>query len=95
MIVRLMNLYRFFHIRDTIVRAYWLMRRADVPIALKITTAVLALLIVSPLNVLGDIPLLGIIDDVALMSLLLGWFARAAERRQAMQTIDGTEIVAR
>ena len=77
------------------MRAYRLMRRADVPAPLKLATVVLALLILSPLNILGDIPLLGIVDDVALMSLLLGWFVRVAERQQATQTLDAAEIVAR
>ncbi|HTD33467.1 MAG TPA: hypothetical protein VK665_07400 [Candidatus Elarobacter sp.] len=34
----------------------------------------------SPLNILGDIPLLGIVDDAALLALLVGWFVRSAER---------------
>jgi len=38
------------------------------------------LLVLSPLNILGDIPLLGIVDDAALLALPVGWFVRSAEQ---------------
>ena len=56
------------------------MRDARVPVRLKLLTAAGALFILSPLNILGDIPLLGILDDAALVALLLAWFVRAASR---------------
>ena len=64
--------------RRTIERAYVLARDARVPLRLKLLTLAGALFILSPLNVLGDIPLLGIFDDAALLVLLLTWFVRAA-----------------
>ena len=36
------------------------------------------LFIISPLNLLGDIPLLGIFDDAALLGFVLTWFNRAS-----------------
>jgi uncharacterized membrane protein YkvA (DUF1232 family) len=45
---------------------------------LKILALVAAVFILSPLNILGDIPLLGILDDAALLALLAAWFVRAA-----------------
>jgi uncharacterized membrane protein YkvA (DUF1232 family) len=60
-----------------------LMRDARVPLWSKVTAVALALLIVSPLNVLGDIPLLGFIDDGALLLFLLHRFVAFAERSAA------------
>jgi uncharacterized membrane protein YkvA (DUF1232 family) len=64
--------------RRTLVRAYALVRDPRVPRRLKLLALAGALFILSPLNILGDIPLLGIIDDAALLALLAGWFVRAA-----------------
>ena len=64
--------------RRTLARAYAFARDARVPRRLKFLTLVGAVFILSPLNILGDIPLLGILDDAALLALLLAWFVRAA-----------------
>jgi uncharacterized membrane protein YkvA (DUF1232 family) len=64
--------------RRTLVRAGSLLRDPRVPLRLKLLALAGALFILSPLNVLGDIPLLGIVDDAALLALLLSWFVRAA-----------------
>lgn len=37
---------------------------------LKLATSIMAVLIVSPLDLFGDIPILGLFDDVALLMLL-------------------------
>jgi len=44
------------------------------------------LLVLSPLNVLGDIPLLGMIDDAGLLTLVLLWFTRVSA--PYLNTID-------
>jgi uncharacterized membrane protein YkvA (DUF1232 family) len=64
--------------RRTAVRAYALVRDARVPKRLKLLALAALLFILSPLNVLGDIPLLGLADDAVLIGLLLSWFVRAA-----------------
>ena len=64
--------------RRNLVRAYALIQHPRVPLRLKLLGIGAALFILSPLNVLGDIPLLGIVDDAALLALLLGWFVRSA-----------------
>ncbi len=51
-----------------------LMRDARIPAYLKISTVVLGLLIISPLDVFGDIPILGLFDDAALLALLCAVF---------------------
>lgn len=61
-------------------RAFDLVRDPRVPLRLKVLTAAAALFILSPLNILGDIPLLGILDDAALLALVLTWFVRAGSR---------------
>lgn len=55
-------------------RAWPLFRDERVPIGLKAVTGVLALLIVSPLDIFGDIPVLGLFDDAVLLTLLCMFF---------------------
>ncbi len=86
-----LRLVRLVRIRHTLANAYRSMRDPLVPFRLKLIALALALLILSPLNILGDIPLLGLVDDVALMSLLAGWFVGAAMRHQARATLDADE----
>ncbi len=64
--------------RRTVVRAWRLARDERVPKRLKVGAALGLLLILSPINFLGDIPLLGLVDDAALIGLLLSWFVRVA-----------------
>ena len=65
--------------RRTIVRAWWLARDERVPRRFKVMALAGVLLILSPLNLLGDIPLLGFFDDAALLGFLLSWFVRVAQ----------------
>ena len=64
--------------RQNLGRAIALVQDVRVPLRLKLMALAAALFIISPLNILGDIPLLGIVDDAALLALLLGWFVRSA-----------------
>jgi uncharacterized membrane protein YkvA (DUF1232 family) len=80
--------------RRSLARIPALVQSARVPMRLKLTALALALFILSPLNILGDIPLLGIVDDVALLALLINWFVRAAERHESGPTIEGTDLMA-
>lgn len=64
--------------RRNLVRSFALIQHPRVPLRLKLLAIGAALFIISPLNILGDIPLLGIIDDAALFAILLGWFVRSA-----------------
>ena len=57
----------------------WLLARdARVPRRLKVLLGLGVLLILSPINLLGDLPLLGFFDDAALIGFLLSWFVRTA-----------------
>ncbi len=49
-----------------------------VPLRLKLLTVAAIVFVISPLNILGDLPLLGLVDDAALVSFVLMWFARAS-----------------
>lgn len=89
-----MGLFRLlFTSRALLIRAFALARDARVPGRLKLLALLGAVLIVSPLNVLEYIPLLGIVDDVVLFGVLLSWFVRAAEGSLVSETIDATAIV--
>jgi len=57
-----------------------LMRDQRVPLRLKLFTGVLALLILSPLDIFSDIPVLGIFDDAVLLTLLCAAFVWLATR---------------
>jgi uncharacterized membrane protein YkvA (DUF1232 family) len=57
-----------------------LYRDERVPAQLKVGAAVLALLIISPLDVFSDIPILGLFDDAVLLTLLCSLFVWMAGR---------------
>ncbi len=57
-----------------------LMRDERVPAPLKLAAALLGLLIISPLDVFGDIPILGLFDDAFLLTLLCAAFVWGATR---------------
>ncbi len=71
-------LHLLFTLRSTLARATLLARSARVPKRLKWIAIALAILIISPLNILGDIPFLGFLDDAALLGFLLQWFVKTA-----------------
>ncbi len=64
--------------RRTLARAFALARDPRVPLRLKLIALAGVLFILSPLNLLGDIPLFGLLDDAALLAMLASWFVRAA-----------------
>ncbi|HYZ15125.1 MAG TPA: hypothetical protein VE591_01940, partial [Candidatus Acidoferrum sp.] len=89
-----MRLIRLFTTsRRSLVRLPGLLLSDAVPLRYKLLVVGLALLIISPLNIFGDIPFFGIVDDVVLFGLLLDWFVRNAERSIATATIDGSDLV--
>jgi uncharacterized membrane protein YkvA (DUF1232 family) len=90
--VKWLRLFRLYRIRRTMLDAFRLLRDPLVPLRLKLIALGLALLILSPLNILGDIPFLGLIDDVALLTMLAGWFAGAAARHIATLPLDADEL---
>jgi uncharacterized membrane protein YkvA (DUF1232 family) len=92
--MRILRFFRLFRAWRSFGSALRLMRHPGVPMHLKLMAAAAALLILSPLNILGDIPFLGLFDDVALLALLAGWFTGVASRYAAAVTIEG-ELVPR
>ncbi len=93
--IKLMRYFRLVRVWRSFGDAFKMMRSPRVPLHLKIVAGMLALLIISPLNILGDIPLLGLVDDVALLSLLAGWFVATAARHDALTTIEGELVTVR
>jgi uncharacterized membrane protein YkvA (DUF1232 family) len=87
--MRILRFLRLFRAWRSFATALRLLRHPGVPTHLKVIAIALALLILSPLNLLGDIPLLGLFDDVALLGLLAGWFTGAAMRYAGAVTIEG------
>ena len=57
-----------------------LMRDRGVPLWMKLAALLAIVFVISPLNILGDVPLLGFLDDAALIALVLHQFVRLAER---------------
>ena len=80
-----MRLRRFLDtIRTSLPRVVPLMRDPRVPAWLKIGAVALGVLIVSPVDVFGDIPGLGLLDDAVLLALLVNAFV-ALGLRHAMR----------
>jgi len=66
--------------RRAVPRILPLFRDARVPLWLKIATAVSAVFIISPLDIFSDIPIIGLLDDAALLALLANLFVMFADR---------------
>jgi uncharacterized membrane protein YkvA (DUF1232 family) len=82
------RIYRLFLVlRKTALRSLGALVDTRVPGRLKFLAVVATLFVLSPLNLLGDIPVLGAIDDTALLMLVLTWFTRASSTYQ--NTIEG------
>jgi uncharacterized membrane protein YkvA (DUF1232 family) len=64
--------------KTAIFRTLPLVRDGRVPLSLKLIALAIGLLIVSPVDVFSDIPVLGALDDAALLALLCMWFVRQA-----------------
>jgi uncharacterized membrane protein YkvA (DUF1232 family) len=76
-----MKLLRYVSaVRSALPRLLPLMRDQRVPQWLKTGTVIGAILIVSPLDLFGDIPILGILDDAALLAVLATIFVNVATR---------------
>ena len=76
-----MRIFRLLYAaKSAIFRTGPLMRDERVPLALKAVAVVLAIAVISPIDLLGDIPVLGALDDVALLTLLCMWFVNVAGR---------------
>jgi len=65
-----------------------LMRNPAVPGGAKIAALVAACLIVSPLDIFGDIPILGQIDDVVLLGYVVHLFVKFAEKSLANARVE-------
>lgn len=92
--LKVIRYFRLVRVWRSFGSAFKMMRSRRVPLHLKLIAGLLALLIISPLNILGDIPVLGLLDDVALLSMLAGWFVAAAVRHDALTTIEGELVPA-
>jgi len=80
--------------RTAIFRVVPLMRHADVPAALKLGALALAVLIISPVDLLGDIPVIGLFDDAALLTMLCMWFvSRATKYAEPIKVRPGTSLL--
>ena len=70
----------FLAAKTAILRTLPLVRDARVPTSLKLTAAAIGLLVISPIDVFSDIPVLGALDDAALLTLLCMWFVSQASK---------------
>jgi uncharacterized membrane protein YkvA (DUF1232 family) len=69
-----------FAAKTAIFRTVPLLRDVRVPLSLKLVAAAMGLLVISPLDLFGDVPVLGALDDAALLTLLCMWFVSRAAR---------------
>jgi uncharacterized membrane protein YkvA (DUF1232 family) len=66
--------------KTAVFRTVPLLRDARVPILLKLVAIGVGVLIVSPIDLFSDVPVLGALDDAALLTLLCMWFVSQAAR---------------
>jgi len=78
----------FWGIRKHAVKLGRLFLDRRVPSSLKVLTGLGALLVISPVDVLSDIPILGAFDDVALLALLAMLFVRFCPRDVVAEYFD-------
>ncbi|MGC2405610.1 MAG: DUF1232 domain-containing protein [Candidatus Cybelea sp.] len=69
-----------FAAKTAIFRTVPLLRDRRVPLALKLIVAAIALMVISPVDLFSDIPVLGALDDAALLTLLCMWFVSQASK---------------
>lgn len=86
-----------FFSRRKLMAVLPLMRDERVPISLKGLAVILALLVFTPVNFLGYIPIVGLFDDAALLMLISTWFVREAlkhaERNVTAPVAMSTQIM--
>jgi uncharacterized membrane protein YkvA (DUF1232 family) len=69
-----------FAAKTAIFRTVPLIRDPRVPLSLKLLAGAIGLLVISPVDLFGDVPVLGALDDAALLTLLCMWFVSQAAR---------------
>jgi len=77
--------------KRAIPRILPLFRHAGVPLWLKFATVVTALFIISPFDIFSDIPILGVLDDAALLALLANLFVMFADRSLMRNVTPATQ----
>jgi len=92
-----MKLFRtLVRAKTSLLRVVPMLQDARVPGHLKWGAGALALLIVSPLDLFGDIPVLGLLDDAALLSILaVAFVALATKHTTKPATVLSSELAVR
>jgi len=92
-----MKLFRtLVRAKTSLFRVLPMFRDERVPGHLKWGAGALAVLIVSPLDLFGDIPVLGLLDDAALLSILaVAFVAMATKHTTKAATVLSTELAVR
>jgi uncharacterized membrane protein YkvA (DUF1232 family) len=92
-----MKLFRtLVRAKTSLFRVVPMLRDARVPGHLKWGAGALAVLIVSPLDLFGDIPVLGLLDDAALLSILaVAFVALATKHTTRTAAALSTELAVR
>lgn len=76
-----MKLFRtLFFARRKLMAVLPLMKDERVPLTLKGLAVLLAILVFSPMNFLGYIPIIGLFDDAALLMFISTWFVNEATK---------------
>ena len=82
---------RLLHFRNDLVTLGRGFLDPRTPLYLKGAMVAVVLYLVSPIDILPDfLPLLGIVDDVALVAFAVGWIARRMPQEPGTKTVNGT-----
>jgi uncharacterized membrane protein YkvA (DUF1232 family) len=90
MIALFLRLKFFWGVRQYAMRVARLFLDRRVSPGLKVLAALGALVAVSPIDLLGDIPVLGAFDDVALLALIAALFVRFCPRDAVAEHFGAT-----
>ena len=94
-----MRLLRLFTTAQrALPRVLPLARDARVPLWFKSAMLLAAILVISPLDIFGDIPVLGFLDDAVLLALLVNLFVSVAQRwtlREVVYALPAPRVVRR
>ena len=82
----------FLAAKKELPRALPLFRDPAVPTWAKVFALLAAVLVVSPLNLLSDIPLLGFFDDAVMLAFVLHAFVRFADARSAASVVPAKVV---
>ncbi len=82
---------RLFLFRSEVVTLWHAFRHADTPLHLKVAMLLVAFYLINPFDLVPEfLPFLGVVDDLVIVPLLVGWIVRRLPAHMAARPVDAT-----